>query len=120
MAEVLTEDELAAWLPGFLSELTPGSPTLTPVKVPDPTDGQQSHLYALGLSAAASVMTWAPELEQISKASGNADLAHQANGFLTRVEPLIGPGFEAAVSDEYMSSHWVATFAWETLELPIS
>lgn len=24
-------------------------------------------------------------------------------------------GFEAAVSDEHMASHWVATFAWEAL-----
>lgn len=117
MAEVLTDDELATWLPGFLSELTPESPALTPVKVLDPTDGQQSHLYGLGLSVAASVMRLAPKLEQIAERAGDEELMAQAKGMLTRVEALMAPGLEAAVSDEYMSSHWVATFAWEALVL---
>ena len=117
MAEVLTEDELAVWLPDFLSELTPESPALTPVKVLDPTDGYQSHLYGLGLSVASSIMRLAPRLLTIAEHSGDRELADRAKGFLTRAEALMGPGLEAAVSDEYMASHWVATFAWEALEL---
>lgn len=117
MAEVLTEDESATWLPGFLAELSPESPALSPVEALDPTDGQQSHLYGLGLSVAASVMRLAPNLERIAEKSGDDDLGAQANGMLTRVDPLMAPGLEAAVSDEYMSSHWVATFAWEALTL---
>lgn len=112
MAEVLTEDELATWLPEFLSELSPESPALTPAKVLDPTDGQQSHLYGLGLSVAASVMRLAPKLEAIAKNSGDDELMAKAKGMPTRVEPLMAPGLEAAVSDEYVSSHWLATFAW--------
>ena len=115
MAEVLTEDELASWLPDFLSELSPESPALTPVKVLDPTDGQQSHLYGLGLSVAASVMRLAPKLDAIAEKSGDEDLHAQAKGMLTRVDSLMAPGLEAAVSDEYVSSHWIATFAWEAL-----
>lgn len=117
MTELLTEDELAVWLPGFFSELSPESPALTPVEVLDPTDGYQSHLYGLGLSVAASIMRLAPHLEAIADKTGNEDLDHLAKGMLTRVEALMAPGLEAAVSDEYMSSHWVATFAWEALEL---
>lgn len=117
MAEVLTEDELAVWLPDFLSELTPESPALTPVKVLDPSDGYQSHLYGLGLSVASSIMRLAPRLLTIAEHSGDRELADRAKGFLTRAEALMGPGLEAAVSDEYMASHWVATFAWEALEL---
>ena len=45
------------------------------------------------------------------------ELAAHAKGMLTRVDALMAPGLEAAVSDEYMSSHWVATFAWEALRL---
>ena len=45
------------------------------------------------------------------------ELMAQAKGMLTRVDVLMAPGLEAAVSDEYMSSHWVATFAWESLLL---
>lgn len=115
MAEVLTEDELATWLPEFLSELSPESPALTPVKVLDPTDGQQSHLYGLGLSVAASVMRLAPKLEAIAEKSGHDELIAQAKGILTQVDSLMAPGLEASVSDEYVSSHWLATFAWEAL-----
>ncbi|MDN5909576.1 MAG: DUF2891 domain-containing protein [Brevibacterium sp.] len=117
MAEVLTEDELAAWMPSFLSELSPESPALTPVEVLDPTDGQQSHLYGLGLSVAASVTRLAPLLQRIGKKEDDVALAEQAKEMLTRVDLLIAPGLDASVSDEYMSSHWVATFAWEALEL---
>src|SRR5699024_10025500 len=117
MAEVFTEDELTTWLPGFLSELSPDSPALTPVEVLDPTDGQQSHLYGLGLSVAASISRLAPQLEAIGARADHHDLISQAKGMLTRVDALKAPGLEAAVSDEYMSSHWVATFAWEALQL---
>src|SRR5699024_4643653 len=117
MAEVLTDDELATWLPRFLSDLTPESPALTPVEVLDPTDGQQSHLYGLGLSVAASVMRLSPKLEAIAEHGDDDELMAQAKGMLTRVDALMAPGLEAAVSDEYMSSHWVATFAWEALTL---
>ena len=115
MAEILTEDGLASWLSSFLSELSPESPALTPVKVLDPTDGQQSHLYGLGLSVAASVMRLAPKLETIAEKTGRDEPMAQAKGMLTRVDSLMAPGLEAAVSDEYVSSHWLATFAWEAL-----
>ena len=115
MAEVLAEDELATWLPEFLSELSPESPALTPVKVLDPTDGQQSHLYGLGLSVAASVMRLAPKLESIAHKTGQHEIVAQAKGMLTRVDSLMAPGLDAAASDEYVSSHWVVTFAWEAL-----
>jgi hypothetical protein len=81
----------------------------------DPSDGQQSHLYGLGLSVAVSAMRLAPQLEAIAEHSGDESLMEQARGVLTRVDALMTPGLEAAVSDEYMSSHWVATFAWEAL-----
>ena len=104
MAEILTEDGLASWLSSFLSELSPESPALTPVKVLDPTDGQQSHLYGLGLSVAASVMRLAPKLETIAEKTGRDEPMAQAKGMLTRVDSLMAPGLEAAVSDEYVSS----------------
>ncbi|WP_423058126.1 DUF2891 family protein [Brevibacterium linens] len=117
MAEILTEHESAVWLPSFLSELSPESPALTPVKVLDPTDGQQSHLYGLGLSVASSVMWLAPKLEAIAEKTGDDELVAQAKGMLTRVDSLMATGLEAAVSDEYVSSHWLATFAWDLLSL---
>nr|WP_260848268.1 DUF2891 family protein [Brevibacterium aurantiacum] len=115
MAEVLTEDELTVWLPDFLTELTAESPALKPIEVLDPTDGYQSHLYGLGLSVAASLMRSAPKLLAATEHSGNHEVADHAWGLLTTVDHLMAPGLEAAVSDEYMASHWVATFAWETV-----
>src|SRR5699024_6711018 len=102
MAEVLTEDEPAPWPPGFLSDLSPHSAALPAVKVHGPSDGQQSHLYGLGLSVAASVMRLAPQLESIAEHTGDDSLMEQAKGMLTRVDELMAPGLEAAVSDEYM------------------
>ena len=108
-----------SWPSGYPipAELDPESPALTPITVLDPTDGQQSHLYGLGLSVAASVMRLAAKLEAIAEKTGNNDLAAHARGMLTRVDALMTRGLKAAVSDEYMSSHWVATFAWEVLRL---
>ncbi|GAA1856322.1 DUF2891 family protein [Brevibacterium marinum] len=120
MTEVLMEDELATWLPDFLSELSTESPALTPLKVLDPVDGQQSHLYGLGLSVAASVMRLAPRLQRISGEQDGVELADQAKGMMSRVDVLLSPGLDASVSDEYMSSHWLATFAWEALQLRAS
>jgi hypothetical protein len=62
-------------------------------------------------------MRLAPQLESIAEHTGDDSLMEQAKGMLTRVDDLMAPGLEAAVSDEYMSSHWVATFAWESLSL---
>ncbi|WCE40427.1 DUF2891 family protein [Brevibacterium sp. BDJS002] len=115
MAEVFTDVELGVWLPTFLSDLSPESPALSPVTVLDPTDGQQSHLYGLGLSVAASVLRLAPSLEQIADQARDYELFAQTKGMLAGVDALMVPGLEAAASDEYMSSHWVATFAWEAL-----
>jgi hypothetical protein len=32
------------------------------------------------------------------------------------VPPLLGAGLAASVSDEYYSTHWLATFAWDAME----
>ena len=62
-------------------------------------------------------MRLAPKLEAIAENSSHDELLAQAKGMLTRVDSLMVPGLEAAVSDEYVSSHWLATFAWETMNL---
>lgn len=108
MIEVLSAEELREWLPEFLSVLTADSPVLRPLTVLDPTDGYQSHLYGLGLTVAASLIRTADVFAQW----GDTDRAEQLR---TAVPGLMEPGLEAAVSDEYMSSHWIATFAWEAL-----
>lgn len=117
MIEVLSPEELSGWLPQFLAELDATSAVLSPVEVLDPTDGYQSHLYGLGLSVAASILRIAPVLEQIADSTHDSQLGEKATSLRTTVDALMAPGLEAAVSDEYMASHWVATFAWEALAL---
>lgn len=109
MIEVLDEDELAAWLPRFLSRLHPGSDVLRPVPVIDPSDGYQSHLDGLGLTAAASGLRIADALERI----GAEDCREIAAALRDAAPSLMEPGLRSAVSEEYMASHWLATFAWE-------
>lgn len=109
MAVVLTPEEFAAWLPSFLSALRPDSKVLTSVKVLDPTDGYQSHLDGLGLTVASTILRLAPAME------AHPELSELATALRASVDGLLAPGLEAAVSDEYMASHWLATFAWEAL-----
>ena len=79
-------------------------------------DGQQSNLSRLGLSV-ASVLRLAPQLQRITRATDDSALFDRAKGMLSRVDQFMSPGLEAAVSEEFMSSHWIATFGWEALIL---
>ncbi|CAM3978931.1 DUF2891 family protein [Helcobacillus massiliensis] len=107
MLLALDPDELAAWLPAFLTDLGEDSEILRPVPVLDPTDGHQSHLDGLGLTAAASGLRLARALDRIGARSDLSAALRAA------APSLMAPGTAAAVSDEYMASHWLATFAWE-------
>lgn len=109
MIDVLGSDELTAWLPAFLSRLRADSAVLTPVPVLDPTDGFQSHLNGLGLTASASGLRVARALRRIHA------LPDLADALVAAAPGLMVPGLGAAVSDQYMDGHWLATFAWEAL-----
>lgn len=61
-------------------------------------------------------MRLAPLLQRIGNRGDEVELVDLATGMLTRADRLMAPGLDASVSDEYMSSHWVATFAWEALD----
>jgi hypothetical protein len=115
MIDVLPDDELSTWLPGFLSTLTPDSRVLKSVTVLDPTDGYQSHLDGLGLTAAASALRVARVLRTLPTPSGIADTTRLAQALEVAAPQLMAPGLTAAVSEEYMASHWLATFAYEAL-----
>lgn len=117
MIDVLTDAELREWLPRFMSQLSPGSRILAPAQVLDPTDGHQSHLYGLGLTISASLRRIAPKLRAIGVELDDAALIARAEQFEARIPVLMAPGLRAGLSDEYVSSHWIATFAWEALVL---
>ncbi|WP_022882648.1 DUF2891 family protein [Gryllotalpicola ginsengisoli] len=110
MAAVLPPDEFGAWASGFFGRLSGEASVLTPATVLDPSDGQQVHLYGLGLSTSAA----ASRVARALRAAGGQD---ELIGWLEHAAPALLPAaLEAAVSEEFMSSHWLATFAWDALE----
>ncbi len=101
---VLPPAELPGWLATFLPGLAHGEPVtlLSPVPVPDRTDGRTGHLDGLALSRAAHLRSLGaalphddvrrPVLERAADAHLEAGLAS-----------LDEPGF--------LSTHWLSTFA---------
>ncbi|GAA4160130.1 DUF2891 domain-containing protein [Gryllotalpicola daejeonensis] len=121
MAAALGADEFSEWAIGFFSELSSDAGVLGQASVLDAHDGQQVHLFGLGLSTSAAASRVAVTLRSNGVGGqlglGNkgrvAELIELLEGAAPRLLPA---GIEAAVSDEFMSSHWLATFAWDAFE----
>ena len=107
MARVLDPAGFAAWFGAFLPGLEPASRILQPVRVPDETDGYMVHLHGLNLSRAGQ----AARILAVLEAAGDpaADVLRAA------LAPLLGAGLDAVLTTEFMSSHWLASFAWDAL-----
>ncbi|WP_344755153.1 DUF2891 family protein [Gryllotalpicola koreensis] len=121
MAVVLGADEFTSWATGFFSELTDASAVLAPASVLDVHDGQQVHLFGLGLSTSAAASRVAVTLRSNGIGGelglGNKGRVAELIELLEAAAPRLLPaGLDAAVSDEFMSSHWLATFAWDALD----
>jgi hypothetical protein len=121
MAAALGADEFAEWATAFFAELTADSAVLAPATVLDVHDGQQVHLFGLGLSTSAAASRVAVTLRSNGVGGqlglGNKGRVAELIELLEAAAPRLLPaGLDAAVSDEFMSSHWLATFAWDALE----
>jgi len=113
MAAVLDPGDFGQWAAPFFSELSESSAVLAPARVLDVHDGQQVHLFGLGLSTSGAASRVAAAL----RASGAAGRVLDVAALLEAAAPRLLPaGLEAAVSEEFMSSHWLATFAWDALD----
>lgn len=111
MRRMLAPDAFARWFAAFLPGLTPESTVLQPARVVDETDGYQVHLHGLNLSRAAQLARIADALEE-SGGAGSADLVPMLREASAR---LLDAGLGAVVTTEFMSSHWLASFAWDAL-----
>lgn len=98
MARALPPGEFAPWFAAFLPQ---PNAVVRPAIVTDKTDPQMVHLDGLNLSRAGA-------LYRISNALGCAELRESADVLLTY-------GMEAVQTDEFVSSHWLASFAWDAL-----
>jgi Protein of unknown function (DUF2891) len=106
---LLPADAFSPWLEGFWPALAAGGPAvlLEPVASPDRSDGQLGHLDGLNLSRAAGMRSVAAALE--AGDPRRAVLLASADRHLTA-------GLPALAVEEYLSSHWLGTFAVLALE----
>ncbi|HET8880481.1 MAG TPA: DUF2891 family protein [Arthrobacter sp.] len=109
MARVLDGDAFAGWFQGFLPGLAPGSRILAPFTVTDESDGYLAHLNGLNLSRAGQLIRISTAL---SGSAGTDELRSVLDG---AAGPLLLAGMDAVSTDEFMSSHWLASFAWDAL-----
>ena len=110
MRLVLPAEDYISWCVGFLGGTAPESPIFRPVTVLDAHDGHQVHLYGLDLFRAGAATRIAGALPD------DGDTGELARRLRASVSPLLGAGLAASVSDEYYSTHWLATFAWDAME----
>ena len=99
MRRILAPNTFAAWWSEFLPQLRAEARILSVVEVPDVADGHIAHLHGLNLSRAAMLARIAPALQQPA--------------LLEHARRLYAAGVEHAVSGDYLSTHWLPTFAWE-------
>jgi len=109
LRRVLSPGEFAAWFAAFLPGLTAGSGIVRPFRVSDETDGYLVHLHGLNLSRAG-------QLARILEALRGAEESKPTVAVLQAARmPLLRAGLDAVLTPDFMSSHWLATFAWDAL-----
>jgi hypothetical protein len=111
MRAVLPPAEFAPWVRAFCSEVHAGDAVLQPTVVRDENDPQQVHLFGLDLSRAGAARRVADALRATESSSDElADLLDDA------ADRLLVSGLAASVGEEYYSTHWLASFAWDAME----
>jgi len=104
MRRILPTQKFAEWLERFLvhNEASSHAKLLTPVVVPDVTDGKLVHLAGLNLSRAWTLAAVAEALPE--KAHWKAPFARSAQAHLDA-------GLAYVFSGHYEGEHWLGTFA---------
>lgn len=125
MQRVLPAAEFTAWLDRFLPELGADSRMLTPVGVADETDGYMVHLHGLNLTRSGQLARIVAALR--SARAGAAGSTHDGAApapavgppeavLAAAVRPLFDAGLRGLDSGDFMSTHWLASFAWDAAE----
>ncbi|MCQ9164861.1 MULTISPECIES: DUF2891 family protein [unclassified Arthrobacter] len=109
MARVLGPDSFTSWFDAFLPGLTPDARILAPYTVTDESDGYLAHLNGLNLTRAGQLLRISRALRRTSDGGATAAVLENA------LPPLLEAGLDAVMTDEFMSSHWLASFAWDAL-----
>lgn len=107
MRRVLDPAAFADWFGRFLPELAATDRILSVVEVPDVVDGQIVHLHGLNLSRGGCLARIAGTL-----AEAGADDA-TVTSLTERAGELYRAGLHHTLHGHYVSTHWLATFAWD-------
>jgi len=107
MSRVTAPADFAAWFAAFLPETGEGRPAtlFAPAFVSDRGDGKIAHLDGLNLSRA---WCWRAIAARLDSRPSSARMAAAADAHLDASLPHL--------DDDYMGSHWLATFALLALE----
>ncbi|MFJ3957382.1 DUF2891 family protein [Arthrobacter sp. NPDC090010] len=107
MQRLLPAGEFAQWLDGFLPGLSADSRMLAEVGVADESDGYMVHLHGLNLTRAG----------QLARVAAALPAGHGLRPVLAAAaEPLFQAGMKGLASGDFMSTHWLASFAWDARE----
>ncbi|XAS69104.1 DUF2891 family protein [Micrococcaceae bacterium Sec5.7] len=117
MAKALGAKDFAAWFEAFLPGLSAGSRILAPATVTDESDGYLAHLNGLNLTRAGQIIRIRNRLRGEGSPSQNTDGRESAALAVldAALDPLLTAGLNAVITEEFMSSHWLASFAWDAL-----
>lgn len=107
MRRVLDPTEFADWFDLFLPGLSTSDRILSVVEVPDVVDGHIVHLHGLNLSRGGCLARIAGTL-----AEAGADTA-VVETLADRAGELYRAGLHHTLHGHYVSTHWLATFAWD-------
>jgi hypothetical protein len=110
MRRVLSGEEFKVWWRRFMPGIGPSSPLFTPVDVPSVGDGHIAHLHGLNLSRAAMLARIAAALFQ---GDGTKAGAAEFGLLMERAAGLYRAGVAPATHGDYLSTHWLPTFAWD-------
>jgi len=99
---VLSGDAFVAWWRGFVRDGDARDALFAVAEVPRVSDGQIVHLHGLNLSRAGAV----------ARVATVGETAHAAE-LLARARTPYDASVAEASGSEYLSTHWLPTFAWD-------
>jgi Protein of unknown function (DUF2891) len=111
MRAIFGAERFEQWWSAFLPRLAADSQIVAVVKVPKVADGGIAHLHGLNLSRAGVLARIAATLLDLSE--GRPQLRGAFRQLLAGAEALYAASVDEAVIGDYLSTHWLATFAWD-------
>lgn len=111
MRMVLPNAQFVQWWHRFVPNLSGNSSIVLVVEVPRVIDGGIAHLHGLNLSRAGVLARIVSNV--LGSARAVPALGAASKELLARADALYCASVDEAVDGDYLSTHWLATFAWD-------